>query len=83
MTNDLLLDWNLRIKFVNNTTAFEIIPRDSISLLDLSANIINDFVVSHNMKRNLGKCKEMLISFVQDPNFLLKPINLGNKTGQN
>ena len=37
MTNDLLLDWNLRTKFVDDTTALEIIPRNSISLLDVAA----------------------------------------------
>ena len=82
MTNDLLLDWNLRTKFVDDTTALEIIPRNSISLLDVAANMINDFAVSHNMKLNPAKCKEMLINFMQDPNFLLKPINLANRTVQ-
>ena len=41
MTNDLLPDWNLHIKFVDDTTALEIIPRNSISLLSIAANIIN------------------------------------------
>ena len=82
ITNDLLLDWNLRTKFVDDTTALEIIPRNSISLLDVAANMINDFAVSHNMKLNPAKCKEMLINFMQDPNFLLKPINLANRTVQ-
>ena len=82
MTNDLLLDWNLRTKFVDDTTALEIILRNSISLLDVAANMINDFAVSHNMKLNPAKCKEMLINFMQDPNFLLKPINLANRTVQ-
>ena len=31
---------------------------------------------------NPAKCKEMLINFMQDPNFLLKPINLANRTVQ-
>jgi hypothetical protein len=82
MTNHLLLDWNLCIKFVDDTSALEIIPRNSISLLDIAANTTNNFAVSRNMTLNPGKCKEMLITFMQDPNFLLKPINLGNKTVQ-
>jgi hypothetical protein len=49
MTNDLLLDWNLRIKFVDDTSALEIIPRNSISLLDIAANTTNNFAVSRNM----------------------------------
>ena len=31
MTNNLLHSWNLRIKFVDDTTAFEIIPRNTVS----------------------------------------------------
>jgi hypothetical protein len=61
MTNDLLLHWNLRTKFVDDTSALEIIPRNSISLLDITANTTNNFAVSRNMKLNAGKCKEMLI----------------------
>ena len=31
MTNNLLHSWNLRIKFVDDTTAFEIIPGNTVS----------------------------------------------------
>jgi hypothetical protein len=62
MINDLLLDWNLRTKFVDDTIALEMIPRNSINLLDVAASMINDFAVSHNMKLNPAKCKEMLIN---------------------
>ena len=36
MTNNLLRSWNLRIKFVDDTTALEIILRNSVSLLNFS-----------------------------------------------
>lgn len=39
-TNSLLKEWNLRIKFVDDTTALEILPRNSISLV---ANDIYNF----------------------------------------
>ena len=35
MTNNLLRDWHLRIKFVDDTTALEILPRNGISLLNV------------------------------------------------
>ena len=33
MTNSLLVDWHLRTKFVDDTSAVKILPRNSISLL--------------------------------------------------
>ena len=60
MTNKLLSDWRLRIKFVDDTSAFEIISRNSISFLNTA---VFDFTIAHNMKLNPTKCKEMLINF--------------------
>ena len=37
MTNNLLSDWHLRIKFVADTTALEIIPRNSVGFLNVVA----------------------------------------------
>ena len=37
MINRLLRDWHLRSKYVDDTTVVEIIPRNSISILDLAA----------------------------------------------
>ena len=79
MTNDLIIDWPLRIKFVDDTTALEIIPRNSISLLNQVATDIHEFASTHNMKLNPGKCKEMFINFMHDHNILVNPIVLGNK----
>lgn len=51
MTNNLLKEWNMRIKFVDHddTTAVEILPRNSFSLLNLVANDIFEFSSDHNM----------------------------------
>ena len=38
MTNNLLHSCNLRIKFVDDTTAFEIIPRNTVSLFNFATN---------------------------------------------
>ena len=80
MTNDLIVDcMPLRIKFVDDTTALEIIPRNSISLLNHVATDVHEFSSTQNMKLNPGKCKEMFINFMHDHNILVNPIVLGNK----
>ena len=80
MTNNLLRSWKLRIKLVDDTTALEIIPRNSISLLNFAANDIHRFSVDHRMRLNLVKCKDMLINFMHNHNFILNSIVLGNNT---
>ena len=80
MTNNLLANWRLRTKFVDDTSALEIIPRNSISLLNFAVSDIHEFANEHNMKLNPKKCKEMLINFLHNPNFLLRPIQIGNNT---
>lgn len=32
----------------------------------------------HNIKLNPAKCKEMLVNFLHNPNYLLRPITVGN-----
>ena len=78
MTNSLLANWHLRTKFVDDTSALEIIPRNSISLLNFAVSDIHEFADEHNMKLNPKKCKEMLINFLHNPNFSLRPIQIGN-----
>ena len=43
MTNRLLCDWRLRIKYVDDTSALEIIPRNSPSVLNVVASDIHNF----------------------------------------
>ena len=76
MTNRLLSDWKLHIKFVDDTSAIEILPRNSISLLNSAATDIHQFAIDHNMRLNPPKCKEMLINY---SNLSLSPIIIGNK----
>lgn len=47
-TINLLCSWNLRIKFVDDTTAFEIIPRNSASLLNFAINDVYTFGGAQN-----------------------------------
>ena len=78
MTNNLLSDWHLRIKFVDGTTALEILPRNGISLLQMAVNDINTFAIEHSMKLNPKNCKEMLINFMHHHYFSLRAITIGN-----
>ena len=50
MTNNLLRDWHLRIKFVDDNTALEILPRNGISLINVAVNDIHKFSIEHNTK---------------------------------
>ena len=78
MTNRLLLDWHLRIKFVEDSTALEIIPRNSLSYLNTAVSDTHRFEMAHRMRFNPKKCKERLINFMIKPNFTIRPINLGD-----
>ena len=65
MTNKLLSDWRLRIKYVDDTSALEIISRNSPSLLNVVASYIHNFAIAHNMRLNTIKCKEMHINVLR------------------
>ena len=77
MTNKLLSDWQLRIKYIDDTTALEIIPRNSPSLLNVVASDIHNFAIAHNMRLNPTQCKEMHINFLRNSNCLINPIIIG------
>lgn len=80
MTNNLLADWHLRVKFLDDTSAIEILPRNSISLLNTIVSNIHEFSMDHNMRLDPTKCKEMLINFMSYPNFTLRPLVIDNNT---
>ncbi|XP_015749855.1 PREDICTED: uncharacterized protein LOC107329704 [Acropora digitifera] len=63
--NRLCQDWPERIKYVDDTSVFEIVPRCSPSYLPLIANGINKYANQRNMRLNEKKCKEMVISFLK------------------
>ena len=80
MTNELLVDWNLRTKFVDDTTALEIIPRNSTSLMNIVAENVNEFAEKNRMKLNPRKCKEMVIDPLEYNTTVLRPITIWNTT---
>ena len=59
MIDKLLRNWHMRTKYVDDTTAFEIIPRVSISILDLVVREIHDHCIEHKMKLNPKKCRDV------------------------
>ena len=74
MTNNLLRSWHQRTKFVDDTTALEIIPRNGTSLLSCAANDIYSFSNDHGMRLNPINCKEMTINFMHNHNLIINPI---------
>ena len=77
MANKLLPDWQLRIKYVDDTGALEIIPRNSTSLLNVAASDIHNFAMIHNLRLNQTKCKEMHLIFLHNANCPINPIIIG------
>ena len=71
---NLLKNWHGRIKFVDDTTAFEIIPRGSPSMLPMVVDEISNFASIRGMQLNPKKCKEMIISFLKHNHTCFTPI---------
>ena len=51
------------IKFVDDTTIFEIVPLGQSSKMQLAANEANDWAKRNNMSLNAGKTKEIIVYF--------------------
>ena len=66
-------------KYVDDTIAIEIIPRNSISILDFVVREIHDYCIEHKMKLNPKKCKEMYINFMTNSITTLRPKCVGYK----
>ena len=63
MVNDLVQSWGARIKFVDDLTVLEVLPRSSPSLLNVVVDDIHAFAVNNNMRLNPRKCKSMTVTF--------------------
>ena len=79
MTNELLIDLNLRTKLVDDTTALEIIPRNSTSLMNIVAENVNEFAEKNRMNLTLGNAK-MVIDLLEYNTTVLRRITIGNTT---
>ena len=71
MINDLSATLPL-YKYVDDVTVFEVVPLSSIEppVSQQELNKICEWTSSNNMKLNVTKTKEFIISFVKDPKFL-------------
>ena len=76
MTNNLISDWYLRSKFVDDTAALEIIPRNSISYLNNTVDELHQFSINQNTSLNPLKCKNMVNNFMNN-NSIMKSLVLG------
>ena len=65
LINPLLKDWIGCLKFVDDTTALEIVPRSSPSVMPLIVDEISNFSSSLGMELNPRKCKEIIINSLQ------------------
>ena len=63
---------------MDDSSSKEILPRNSISLLNLALPDIHNFSMDHNMGLNPIKCKEMLINLMLYPNFTLRSLVVGS-----
>ena len=77
MVNDLVQSWGVRIKFVDDLTALEVVPRNSPSLLNVIVDDIHAFAVNNNMRLNPRKCKTMTVDFLHFNSCLPRPIAVG------
>ena len=76
LVNGLASFWLCRVKYVDDTTVFEIIPRCSPSYLLCMADHICQFATERGMRLNPKKCREMVINFLQYQPTQLAPLQL-------
>ena len=76
LVNGLASFWPCRVKYVDDTTVFEIIPRCSPSYLPCMADHICQFATERGMRLNPKKCREMVINFLQFQPTQLGPLQL-------
>ncbi|XP_068749040.1 uncharacterized protein [Montipora capricornis] len=67
-----------RVKYVDDATAMEIIPRCSPSYLPFTVSDSYTYASLRGMKLNLEKCKEMIINFMQCSPFPPVPLTVGS-----
>ena len=77
MVNDLVQSWGARIKFVDDLTVLEVVPRNSPSLLNVVVDDIHAFAVNNNMRLNPRKCKSMTVDFLHYNSCVPRPITVG------
>ena len=72
LVNNLCRDWRYRIKYVDDTSVFESIPRCLPSYLVFIAANINTYA----SMRNTRQCKDIVINFLKYQPTVITPIQL-------
>ena len=65
MVDDLLRSWGPRIKYVDDLTILEGIPRNSLSVMKHFVYDVNSFAHGKNMQLSPSKCKLMPVDFLR------------------
>ena len=63
MVYDLLRSWGPRVKFVDDLTELEIVPRNFPPVMKYIANDIHSFAID-DVRRNAKKCKLLPVTFL-------------------
>ena len=63
MVNELVNNWSLRAKFVDDLTIMKVIPRNSPIMHHIVSDV-QEFASNNNMQPNPVKCKEMRVNFL-------------------
>lgn len=77
MVDDLVHSWGPRIKYVDDLTILEVIPRNSLSVIKYLVNDINSFADCNNIQLNPSKCKLMRVDFLHYNSCYGQPIAVG------
>ena len=78
LVNRMASNCTNRVKYVDNATVMEFVPRLSPSYLNFTVSDIYSFAYSRGMILNDKKCKEMCISFLQYCPFPQAPLLVGS-----
>ena len=77
LVNRLTREWRTRLlKYVDNLTNLELIPRNSNSYLPIIASNVNKYCLKRNMRLNHKKCKEMVVDLIKYKSTCSSPLLL-------
>ena len=79
LVNKLVAGWYTRVKYVDDLSVLECIPRCSPSYMPCITNEIAQYASDHGMRLNAKKCKEIIFSFLQYQPFPAIPLCLSGR----
>ena len=77
LVNRLARKWCTRLKYVDDPTILELIPRNSKSYLPIIASNENKCSLERNMKLNPKECKEIVVDLLQYKSTCSSPLLIG------